>query len=313
MKNEQYAPVLLFVYNRPIHTKRTVEALLANDLASSSDLIVYADGPQKHAIEVQIAKIQETREYISTVSGFRSVELHFAENNIGCADSIIRGITDVINRYGRVIVVEDDIVTHPFFLRFMNEALFFYETDKRIFTIGGNSIKIDLPADYSYDVYLSPRSVSSGWATWKDRWDKADWAIEKYPIILHPYPWRVKRFNRGGEDLYRMLVHQLEGKIDAWDIRWEYTMCRNGGYTIIPTRSFDVNIGFDGSGTHSGESPIAFAPMYSKTTYDIKLIKNIRSNKRILKSYHDFFGFGEPKVSFCKHLKRMIKKLLGCQ
>lgn len=148
MNEKTLCPVVLFVYNRLNHTRRTVEALLKNELVEDTNLIVYADGPKKGATEQAKQQIQAVREYVSSVSGFKSIELHFAEKNIGCADSIIQGVTDTVNRFGKVIVVEDDIVTNRFFLRFMNEGLRFYEKDKRIFTLGATSIGITLPENY---------------------------------------------------------------------------------------------------------------------------------------------------------------------
>lgn len=303
------APVVLFVYNRTDHVRKTVEALLNNELVEDTDLIVYADGPKEGATEQTKQQIQAVREYVSSVSGFKSIELHFAEKNIGCADSIIQGVTETVNRFGKVIVVEDDIVTNRFFLRFMNEGLRFYEKDKRIFTLGATSIGITLPENYKYDVYLSCRSVSWGWATWSDRWALADWNIEQYDIIKHPNWWRVKSFNRGGEDLYDMLLMQLHGEIDAWDIRWEYCIQQHHGYTVVPVKSFASNCGMDNSGTHCGASlGYVFAPDYEKEVFDVSFVERIRPNGKILKSYHDFFKY--EKVSLLKKAKRRVKAML---
>lgn len=303
------APVALFVYNRLNHARKTVEALLRNELASETDLVVFADGPKENASETTKQQIQAVRDYIRSISGFKSVEFHFAEKNIGCADSIIRGVTETVNRYGKVIVVEDDIVTHPFFLRFMNEGLEFYKDDKRIFTLGGTSIGIDIPKNYKHDVYLSCRSVSWGWATWIDRWALADWNIEKYPIIKNPTWWRIKRFNRGGDDLYEMLLMQLHGEIDAWDIRWDYCIHRHHGYIIVPVYTLVHNCGMDNSGTHCASSMnYAFAPDYDKDVFDMCFVEGIKPNAKIIKSYHDYFGHNG--VSWYKSVKRKVKKTL---
>ena len=305
------APITLFVYNRPEHTHRTVEALLANKLAASSDLIVYADGPKENASESQIQNIYAVRDYLSSLKGFRSIELHFSEKNIGCADSIIRGVTETVSRYGKVIVVEDDIVTHPFFLQFMNEALNFYEQDKRIFTIGGTCNNINIPSKYKYEVFISYRSVSWGWATWQDRWSLADWNIREYDIIRHPNWWKIHQFNRGGEDLYEMLLMQLRGEIDAWDIRWEYCIHSHQGYTLVPTRSFATNNGMDGSGTHCGSSlGYAFAPMYDELNFNLRFIADVQPNRTILKAYRDFFHVEKPYMPMTKRIKHVIISFL---
>lgn len=303
------APIVLFVYNRLEHTRKTIEALKKNDLASESTLIIYADGPKTDATEAAKQQILAVREYVSSIRGFKSIEYHFADKNIGCADSIIRGVTETVNRYGKVIVVEDDIVTNPFFLKFMNEGLEFYKEDKRVFTLGGTSIGIDIPKDYKHDVYLSCRSVSWGWATWMDRWTLADWNIEQYPIIKNPTWWRRKKFNRGGDDLYEMLLMQLHGEIDAWDIRWDYCIHRHHGYTIVPVFTLVHNCGMDNSGTHCASSmDYSLASDYDKDFFDISFVERIKPNAKIIKSYHDYFG--SNKVPWHKSIKRKVKKAL---
>lgn len=308
MEHLELAPVALFVYNRPDHAQKTVEALLRNELASETDLIVFADGPKENAAETTKQQIQAVRDYIGSISGFKSIECHFAEKNIGCADSIIRGVTETVNRYGKVIVVEDDIVTHPFFLRFMNEGLEFYKDDKRIFTIGGTCNNIQIPKKYKYEIFLSCRSVSWGWATWRDRWKSADWNIEKYDIIRHPTRGKIRKFNRGGEDMYDMLLMQLRGEIDAWDIRWDYCIHQHHGYTIVPTRTFATNCGLDGSGIHCGSGlGYSTTPLYDHSVFDLQFIPSIKPDRRILRAYRNFFHVCEPKVPIGKRIKRVIK------
>lgn len=304
-----FAPIVLFVYNRLDHTRKTVEALQKNELVSESELFVYADGPKENASEEQKNKINAVREYVSSITGFKSVNLNFAEKNIGCADSIIRGITEVVNKYGRVIIVEDDIVTNKFFLRFMNEGLEFYESDKRIFTLGSTCNKISFPKNYKYDVFLSCRSVSWGWATWKDRWALADWDIDNYEIIKHPTKKQIKNFNVGGDDMYDMLLMQLNGEIDAWDIRWDYCIRKNNGYTLIPTKSLSYNCGQDGSGVHCSAG-LAYntTALFDSDVFDVKFINGIKPNSRILKSYRDFFALCNKKISVFGRIKRFIKR-----
>ena len=305
------APIALFVYNRPEHTKRTVEALRNNDLASESEIIIFADGPKENATLDQISRINEVREYVATISGFKSIQLRFAEKNIGCANSIIRGVTEVVNKYGKVIVVEDDIISTRFFLRYFNQGLNFYENDKRIFSIGSTCNKISIPHSYKYDVFLSCRSVSWGWATWKDRWDHANWDIDNYDIIKHPTKRKIKQFTKGGEDMYEMLLMQLNGEIDAWDIRWDYCIRQNNGYTVIPTRSLSYNCGQDGSGVHcSAGMNYQTTDLFNKDTFDINFVDGIQSDRRILKSYRDFFNIPKENVSVLKKIKKIIKRTL---
>ncbi len=128
------APIILFTYNRPWHTRQTIEALQKNLYADKSRLIILSDGPKT---EIDVPKVQKVREYIKTVKGFRSIEIIEREKNWGLANNIIDGVTRIINEYGKIIVLEDDIVTSPYFLKFMNEALEFYKDEERVMHISG--------------------------------------------------------------------------------------------------------------------------------------------------------------------------------
>ena len=127
-----YAPIILFVYNRPEHTKKTVETLKQNEHARESELFVFADGPKEETIEEQLSKIHQVREYISTIDGFRNVHIETSNHNRGLANSVIYGVTKIVNQYGRVIVLEDDIVTSTQFLKYMNQSLDTYEDCEQV-------------------------------------------------------------------------------------------------------------------------------------------------------------------------------------
>lgn len=245
------APIVLFVYNRPWHTQRTIEALQKNYLANKSELFIFSDGPKRDTDEV---KVQEVREYIRTVTGFKTISIIEREKNFGLSKSIISGITDVIDRYGNAIILEDDLVSSPGLLNFFNDGLNFYQKNLEIFCITGYNFPasvLKIPKGYPYEIYFNPRNGSWGWATWKDRWQKADWDVSDYPQFSKNKHLQ-KEFNYGGEDLSLMLKSQMEGKIDSWSIRWCYSMFKNKGYCIYPVHSFIDNIGFDGTGVHSG-------------------------------------------------------------
>lgn len=304
------SPIVLFVYNRPMHTQRTIQSLLSNDLAKDSDIYVYADGAKENATAEQRSQIQEVRNYIHSIKGFRSITIVERECNMGLANSVIAGVTEIVNRYGKVIVVEDDLELNPFFLRYMNDALDFYEADKRIFTIGGYNYPMDIPSNYKSDVYASYRCESWGWATWKDRWNKADWNIENYKIIKHPSRYLIHKFNKGGADLYDMLLDQYHHKIDSWAIRWQNCLFENNGLCISPVKTFVQNDGFDGTGVHCGtiDQSVVLSktvPLYDSVEYDIHFVKEIKIDKRIQKSVHDYFRLQTD--SWWKILKRKIK------
>ena len=144
-------PICLFTYNRLHETKQTVKALKENFLAMESDLFVFSDGPKNDAGRL---KVEAVRQFLTSVNGFKSVKVFESEQNKGLANSIISGVSQIIQKYGKVIVLEDDLITSTNFLNFMNQALDYYASKEKIFSISGFGHKVGLPADYPYDVFL---------------------------------------------------------------------------------------------------------------------------------------------------------------
>lgn len=304
------SPIILFVYNRPWHTRQTVEALQKCELAAESDLYIFADGSKEDASDETRQKIAEVRQYIHTIYGFKSIHIQENPINKGLANSVIQGVSEVINKHGQVIVVEDDIVAHPFFLRFMNEALDFYADDHRIYSIGGYNYNFQIPQSYKKDVYIVHRAESWGWATWLDRWNNVDWTIAD-AISFFSSKRKQRKFNRGGDDMSNMLQAQLDGEIDSWAIRWEYHLYKHNAYCLRPVKTLVRNIGLDGTGVHCGTMDISTysAPEYHSDYYSIRLIQNIMPNKQITRHFHDYWGI-TPTISLSKRIKRLIKKAL---
>lgn len=281
------APVAVFVYNRPLHTKKTIEALSKNIGAKDTDVFIFSDYAKN---EASLDKVCAVREYIKSeaISNyFKSLNIIYAENNLGLANSIINGVTDLINRYNRVIVLEDDLVTSTDFLSYMNEALDYYELDEKIWSISGYTFELNFPEEYKSDVYLAYRGCSWGWATWKDRWEKVDWEVSDYNTFKKDRKLR-NEFNRGGRDLSFMLDKQMEGKKDSWAIRWCYSQFKFDQLTVYPRVSRVKNIGLDGSGTHSK----------STKKYSVNLegelkrvhLDNPDLNFTILKQFKNYYG-----------------------
>jgi hypothetical protein len=245
------APIALFVYNRPEHTRRTVEALRANLLAQQSDLFVFADAAKN---ESGAAAVGAVRKFIRTISGFNSVTLIEQESNRGLSKSVISGVTQLCGEHGRVIAVEDDILTAPDFLTFMNNALDRYTDEPRVFSIGAFNLPIVTPKNYSYDAFFSHRFMCWGWGTWKDRWGKGDWSVKDYPEFMADRE-KQRRFNRGGDDLSWLLARHVKGKIDSWDTVWAYTHSKHDAVALLSVISRVYNIGFDGTGVHCRRAP----------------------------------------------------------
>lgn len=236
------APVALFVYARPDHTRRTVEALLKNPIAVDTDLIVFSDaakGPEKENA------VAEVRDYIAGTKGFNSLTVHHRPHNYGLGKSIMEGVTDVISEYGSVIVLEDDIVTAPGFLRFMNDALERYRHEPKVWHISGWNYPID--PDGLGDAFCYRVMNCWGWATWADRWMH----FEKNPerLISEWDKEMIKRFNLdGGHDFWGQVTANASRKLNTWAIFWYATIFERDGLCIQPTVSYVQNIGHDGSG-----------------------------------------------------------------
>lgn len=307
------APVALFVYNRPDHTNKVIEALLQNTLAEKTILYVFADGVKTNATAEQIELISQVQDIVNNINGFKEVHLMFSEENKGCAQSIIDGVTYVVNKHGRVIVVEDDILTIPQFLQFMNDALDMYANDHRIWSVGGMNIDITLPEKYTkkHDLYLVHRGCSWGWGTWADRWKDIDWEVKDAKQFFSSAR-KMKRFDRGGEGMTQMLRDQLDGKIDAWDIIWDYHVFKHNGYGLRPVKSFTCNIGMDGSGTHYiNDNPSdPQAALFDPSIDTIRFEKHLRPNKEVQRVFYNYWSDKE-KLPLRTQVKRLIKRLLS--
>lgn len=241
-----YAPIIIFAFNRLDALKRLVASLEANSEAAESDLYVFVDGARPDR-EGEGEKVEAVRQYAKTIRGFKSLHYDFATENRGLGASIIRGVTKVIDEYGRAIVLEDDLVLARNFLAFMNEGLERYEHEEMVFSVCGYSNRVKVPSDYPYDTYFCTRSSSWGWATWKDRWASVDWELKDFSS----YTGKAKAFNRwGGSDCWKMLKDWHNGKNKSWAIRFCFSQFLQDKLSLFPTVSKADNEGFDGDGTN---------------------------------------------------------------
>lgn len=245
---QQLAPIVLFVYNRPEHTRKTLEALAANDLALESDLFIFSDGPKKSEDMVLVEKV---RNYIMGVNGFKSVTISAREHNYGLTKSIITGVTEIVNRYGRIIVLEDDIVTSPYFLRYMQETLQFYENEERVAAINGYTFPLGITLP---ETFFMRHTGCWGWGTWKRSWTLFESDGRKLLEKLHTLKLTTSFDMNGAYPYTRMLKDQVNGKIDTWDILWHASNFLNDKLNLYPGVSLVRNIGHDGSGEHSYNS-----------------------------------------------------------
>ena len=244
-----FAPVCLFTWKRFHETQETMRRLQANHLAPSTELFIFVDGAKKPNDE---PGVQEVVNYVQQVAGFKKVTLKISPVNKGLSQSIIGGVSEILQRFGKVIVLEDDLLTSPNFLNYMNGALDHYKDNRKVYSVSGYSFKINFPKDYYLDHYFSVRGSSWGWATWLDRWETVDWEVSDYAQFMSS--WKKRRsFNKGGSDLSGMLRKQLEGTINSWAIRWCYQQWKNDQLTVYPRISKIKNIGFGANATHTSQ------------------------------------------------------------
>jgi hypothetical protein len=243
----ELAPVCLFTYNRLEETKKTIAALKNNFLALETNVFIFSDAPKSNSATDAVT---EVRSYIKSVNGFKNITIIERDGNLGLAKSIVMGVTQVINDFGSVIVLEDDLLTSQNFLNFMNDSLIQYKESESIWSISGFSFPIKYPEGYAFDNAFGVRASSWGWATWADRWQKIDWDVSDYKVFLKDREAQVK-FNVGGSDLCKMLNDQMVGKINSWAIRFCYAQFKNKAFDIYPKISKVQNIGFSETATNT--------------------------------------------------------------
>lgn len=282
------APILLFCYNRLDTLKQTLESLKANTLADNSDLIIFSDAAK---YEKDFIAVEKVRSYIRSINGFKSIKIIEAENNRGLANSIINGVSKVIEASKKVIVLEDDLKLAPNFLSFMNNALDTYENNEDIYSISGFIFDIDIPKNYEYDVFFTKRHCSWGWAMWKNRWEKIDWEVSDYNEFINSTQKR-KKFDEIGEDLSYSLKKQMEGKINSWAIRCNYDQFKRQTYTVYPTKTMVVNLGFGVDATHTNQKFNKYkATMSEPFQKNFKFPESVFENEKILRQFKNKYSW----------------------
>lgn len=245
-----FAPIVMFVYNRSDHFTKTIDALSKCAEAKQSDFFVFSDGPKDDG---QIEKVQAVRDVLCGLknsTAFQNIQIIESTQNKGLAVSIITGVTEIIEKYGRAIVVEDDCMPSPHFLKYMNLCLDYYESDMSIGAIAGYIPKLNFPNNYEGDVLLAYRSCSWGWATWKNRWNDVDWELNRM-VDFYKKPILIRKLNCNGNDRFIRLYRQTKGNGSSWSVRFGAHLVRNNQLTVYPRYSYIQNIGCDESGVHS--------------------------------------------------------------
>ena len=300
------APIALFVYKRLEHTHKTIESLKNNSLAIESDLFIFSD-QEKNSKDRDA--VQSVREYVKGVTGFRSVQIIDRPINFGLANSIIDGVYRLCGEFGRVIVLEDDLVTSPNFLEYMNGALDRYAEDDRVMQISAHMFPVE--TGQTDDAMFLPITTSWGWATWRRAWDKFDAGATGYDLLKNDKQ-SIYRFNCSGSyDYFNMLERQLKGEIDSWAIRWYLSVFLRNGMVLFPKISLIENIGFDGTGTHgkavgfvSGSPALFRVVNYPEIGIDFATMDLVC---RYLKDLHQ----DSLKIRLSRWLRRFLARLNG--
>lgn len=300
MKNIQLSPIVLFTYNRLKHTKKTINALKSNHLAKKSNLYIYSDGYKNKKDKKEVLQL---RKYLKNIKGFLSVRIIEQNENKGLADSIIKGVTEVINKYGKVIVVEDDIVTSNYFLTFMNNALNYYEKEKKVWHISGWNYPIS--NDYLEDTFLWRMMNCWGWATWKDRWIH----FEKKPKkLINKYSEEnILKFNLDIKNagFWEQVLKNHSKEMNTWAIFWYATIFNKKGLCLNPSQTFVKNIGFDGTGTNTDLRENYSSKLNNKSS--LKMTNNYSENKLALYKIKQFLS--NKNLEFSQNLNLVYKRL----
>lgn len=296
------APILLFVYNRPLHVRNSVQSLLSNDLAKDSELYIFSDAAKDEAAK---PLVDEVRTFIHSISGFKQIHFVEREENWGLARNIIDGVTRLVNEYGRVIVLEDDLITAPYFLQFMNDALETYKDEEKV----GHIQACDFTKDPSLpDTFLIKFTGSWGWATWKRAWKHFNPnGQELLDEMLRRKLNRQFDFN-GKYGFTRMLRRQIEGKNNSWAIRWNASLFLADILSLNVGKSLIQNEGFDGSGTNCGSGNLYDSNLWMKPLPVVKIspiVENMEARNAFMRYYARTNSF------FAKAIRRIKRTLKG--
>lgn len=291
------APIALFVYNRPEHTRRTLAFLQKNLLADESRLFIFSDAAKNDADK---KKVEETRDFIKTVDGFKSVKIIERKESFGLAASIIDGVSELTKEYGKVIVFEDDLLASPFTLRYFNEALRTYQEEERVMQISAYMFPLK-NAENLPETFFFRATTSWGWATWERAWNH----FEPNVSLLYQQfdQTKIREFSIDGSmNYWKQLLDFKSHKNNSWSIRWYASVFLNKGLVLHPRESLIDNIGHDGTGVHSiiedtYQVTISRKPIHNFAT-------EIKENKEALEAIKYFFK--HRKGSLFKRGKKFL-------
>lgn len=294
---QNLAPIALFVYNRPEHTRRTIKFLKQNLLADESRLFIFSDGERSLK---DTEKVNEVRELVKKTDGFKSVEIIERNQNFGLANSIIDGVSQLVKKYGKVIVFEDDLITSPYTLQYFNDALKQFENEDKVMHIGAYMYPLktkNLP-----ETFFFRAATSWGWATWERAWNHFEPDIN---VLMPKFNSKMKHeFSvENTMNFWRQMEEFKSGRNNSWAIRWYASVFLNAGLTLNPAHSLVNNIGHDGTGVHSGVNNMY--KVVVNTDPISSFPTQIEENKEALHTIKHFLK--NRKGNLWKRIKRFVK------
>jgi len=302
------APIALFVYNRPEHTLKTLEALAQNDLASQSELFVFCDGPKHNADAKTNKAIKKVRAIVSRKQWCNKVTIYESDTNKGLADSIVTGVSEVVNKFGKIIVLEDDIVTAKGFLSFMNKALELYKYEDRVMQISGFMVPSKVELEQT-GFFRCPGSW--GWATWNSSWKHYNHNTSE--LVSKITKEDISTFNLDDNyHYYNQLVDNDSGKLKTWVVRWYASMYYQNGLCLYPKKSLIQNIGFGTGATNTSSNVIENYVFNNKNliaTCSLNKIANIHESESYMLAFKSFYAYQNYLWSKPSIQKRLLSKI----
>ncbi len=298
------APIVLFAFNRPDHLLLTLEALQSNKLADESKLYIYCDGPKPHFTNTDIDKINQVRDVAKKEKWCKEIVVIERDRNYGLAESVVAGVTEVVQKYGQVIVLEDDIVTSPGFLTYMNDALRIYSKEERVMHVAGYFYPISVTPEHHS--FFLPLGTCWGWATWADAWNKYNHSAKELLSTITALPQsKQKQFDNQNNSI-RLLKRASTGQSDSWAIRWYASIFLADGLGLHPYKSLIRNIGFDGSGTNYFSLNKIQSQTIAKLDIDYTPINKATKIEKALKSYFFWERVKSAPFYYINMLKNLI-------
>lgn len=297
------APVLIVTYDRLEHLTKTITSLQRNIYAAQTDLFIASDYQRTDS---EANKVAGVRRYLKRIDGFKSVTVFAREKNFGVVDNSNCALQVMFGMFDRFIIMNDDLMTAPGFLKFMNEGFERYRENKRVFSITGYCPPIQIPSTYQYDAFFLGRMSAWGCGMTKDRYDSVhEITREEFDEFAANKKLSRAFVEAGGEDLVVMLKDVAYGSLEAWDVRCMYTQFMKDQYTVYPTQSLILNIGFDGTGMHCGKTDRFNVVLGGKTTF--RFPDDIVVDQRIVKANRKF----RAGASYARNLMMRIRGLVG--